>query len=115
VPERCLEGVPHLAMSSPCPPRNAETTDEKAKHKYQAGCDQETHDHLGVMRQPDNEGQVLAEIGRGENPDEYPERCSGCIEQCKTPPGHSQHSRHDAVELAQDAEESSEQHGRRYP
>ena len=64
------------------------------------------------MRQPDNESQVLAEIGRSEHPNRYPKRCTDCIEQNETPPGHSQHSCHDTVELAQDAKEAGEQNCR---
>src|SRR5689334_12105748 len=64
------------------------------------------------MRQPDNESQVLAEISRSEHPNRYPERCTDCIEQNETPPRHAQHSRHDAVELTQNAKEASEQNCR---
>src|SRR5262245_57447598 len=55
---------------------------------------------------------MLAEIGREEHPDRDPKRRTYGIEQDETPPGHSQHSRHDTVELTQNAEEACEQHRR---
>src|SRR5262245_26162735 len=89
----------HLQSLPCCPARNAKTPDEKAKDQDQTSADQDTDNHFGVMRQPDNDGQVLAEIGRGEYPNHDPERCSNRINQCESPPGHSQHSGQDAVEL----------------
>src|SRR5262249_35349337 len=55
---------------------------------------------------------MLAEIGREEYPDRYPKRRTYGIEQDETPPGHSQHPRHDTVKLTQNAEEAREQHRR---
>src|SRR5262245_63801294 len=62
------------------------------------------------MRQSDNDAQVFAEIGRGENPNDDPECRSNRINQREAPPGHPQYSCQYAVELAQDAEEPGEQH-----
>src|SRR5262245_42617077 len=62
------------------------------------------------MRHADNESQVLAEIGWGEHPNHYPQCRSDRIKQHETPPGHSQYSPHDPVELAQNAKKASEQH-----
>src|SRR5262245_8151414 len=87
----------HL-QSLPCyPPRNAKPTKEIPKDQGQTSDDQHTDHHLSVLRQRDNDGQVLAEIGRGEHPNHDPERRSNRIEHHETPPGHSQHSRQDTV------------------
>src|SRR5262245_51807385 len=87
----------HLPSLPCCPARNTKPPDEIAKDQGQTSDDQDTDHHLSVLRQRDNDGQVLAEISRGEHPNHDPERSSNRIEQRETPPGHSQHSRQDTV------------------
>src|SRR5262245_56519460 len=90
----------HLPSLPCCPARNAKTPDEIAKDQCQTSGDQNTDDHFSVMRQRDDNGQVLAEKGRGEYPNHDPDRCPIRIKPREAPPGHSQSPREDAVELA---------------
>src|SRR5690349_20119486 len=62
------------------------------------------------MGQRDDGSQVLAEISRRKNPDHDPKSGSNRVEQRETPPGHSEHSGQDSIELTQQAEEPRKQH-----
>src|SRR6476661_2434276 len=93
--------------------RFPQVPDVQAHAKDQPDGDQEAHDHYLVMRERNNEGQMFAEIGGEEHPNAHPKYCAYGVEQGEAPPGHSEHSGHDAVELTQDAEEACEQHRRR--
>src|SRR6476659_3970656 len=90
--------------------RFPQVPDVQAHAKDQPDDDQEAHDNYLVMRERNNEGQMFTEIGREEHPHAHPKCCAHGIEQSEAPPGHSEHSSHDAVELTQDAEKAREQY-----
>jgi hypothetical protein len=50
----------HLQSLPCCPACSAKSPDEIAKDQSQTSRDQDTDDHFSVMRQRDDDGQVLA-------------------------------------------------------